>query len=137
MSAPASDLRIHFDYWEPALAAALSPNVAYLRGEVPGIDGNEGKTPRIYAVLDLRRRVFTPTALDDGPDVSGWSLSVFCVGKSVREAAWALNRVTSTYEHAVVTLGAYTSTPIRVEPGAAISSKSGVASGSVTLNYTL
>ena len=137
MSAPASDLRLHLDFWRPAITTAIAPHEAHLRGEVPGVDGNGGKVPDLFALLDLRRRAYTPTALDDHPDVSSWALSVLCAGRTVYEAAWAMDRVTDALEHAVVTIGGHESTPLRVEPGAAIGTKSGVASGSITLNYTL
>lgn len=137
MSAPASDLRVHLDFWQPALSTALSPREAYLRGEVPGLDGNSGTKPVLYALLGIRRRAYVPATFDDSPDVSGWALTVFGVGRTVGEAAWALNKVTQAFEHQTVTIGGYTSTPCRVDPGAEIGVKDGTASGSITLTYTL
>lgn len=137
MSAPASDVRLHLDYWIDALNTALDPRDAYRRGEVPGYDKNPGEKPKIYALVDIRRRAYTPMTMTAHPDVSGWVVTVWGVGRTVNESAWVLDKATEALEFASVTIGGHESTPLAVEPGAAIGSKDGIASGSISFTYTL
>lgn len=147
MSAPAVDLRLHLDYWigdygttqTGILGAALAPQKAYRRGTVPGLDGVGGTTPTSYAIVDLRRRGYTPQAMDRHADTSSWMLSVLAVGRFVDDVANMLAAVNEVLEERLATIGGHTSTPLEFDPAGSVapSFKSGIASGSASYTYVL
>lgn len=136
-SAPATDLRLHYRLFEPLLKAAIDPNRFYEFGRVPGVDGNKGTQPAIYALLDVQRRPYAPQTLSAHTDVTGWALTVVGVGTTRNEAAWVLGQVTEALEELVVTLDGQESTPLLFDVHDPIRPDGDRQSGRVSYTYVL
>lgn len=137
MSAPATDLRRHYNVALGLLNTALSPVVAYRFGEVPGADGNPGTLPDRYALVDIQRRYYRPTKMSARAHRSGWAVTVVGVGRNVDEAAWVLNRATDALEGIRLAFDPLESTPVTHERSDPIQLKDGLFEGRISWTYAL
>lgn len=130
-----SDERPHTTAILAALNAELTPRAAYLRGKVPGLDGNEGPEPVIYAIVDLERRNGNPPLRVARTTRRGWRVTVRGVGRTVAEAQWALAEVSTALEGVALTVDGTPTTPLIFEAADGVASDDGRYSGALTWTY--
>lgn len=141
-SAPVTDERTHRDVIEPLLRAALGVEPVtgsqrvYDYGKVPGADGNTGTLPSIYVLLTVDRRFVGPRRAGRAGR-SGWRITARCVGRTVDEARWALDKVTDAIDETRLTIGGYVSTPVTHESSTEIAPDDGRHSGLTVWTYAL
>lgn len=112
MAAPELDERVHWDTIAAALNAKLGPDRVFGYGEVPGLDGNSGTVPPIFALLAIQRRFVAAKKSSRRAESSGWRISVRRAGETVDEAAWAALRITEALDDVRLTIGSHISTPV-------------------------
>ncbi len=130
-----SDDRLHMTAAMTVLDAGLSPRDAYARGMVPGLSGNGGVEPAIYAIVDLERRGGAPPLRNVRTTRRSHRLTVRGVGRTVAEAQWVLAKASTAIEGAVLTVGDALSTPLVFEAAEGVSADEGRYSGAVTFTY--
>lgn len=110
------DARPHSIAVRKAITAALAPDwSAYDYGKVPGANGNPGELPAIFALVSVERRPNVNLRMSAQSARVGWRLSVECVGRTVAEAAWAMNRVSLAVNEQALTIGSQLTSPIQFE----------------------
>lgn len=129
------DERKHVAAIKTLLNAALSPNLAYDYGTVPGADGNAGTLPPIFVLLGLERRYVEPTGAGRTTR-SGWRLTVRYIGRTTDEARWAAAKVAQAMETRL-TVDGVVSTPVTHESTQAIAPDDGRFSGWAAYTYAL
>lgn len=115
MTAPGLDERAHAKALAALIDAHLGPNDVYEYGKVPGVDGNPGKEPSIYVLIQVTRRYLPATRSVRQASRSGWRASVRAVGRTVDECRWASLRVSEALDGAYLTISALPSTPVQHE----------------------
>lgn len=115
MDAPAVDERKHRAAIETAVTATLGPDRVFAPGDVPGLDGNPGNLPPIFAVLTIRRRFALPAKSSRRADVTGWRASVIAAGRTVVEVEWAGLRVAEALDGVRLNVDGHQTTPITHE----------------------
>lgn len=94
----------------PVLGSDLRPAALYLSEAQALQDG--GALPKIHAVISLVRRPGSLSRVSSGESTTGWYLSATCVGTSVREAMWAIDRV-EELRGSRITVTGYDLTPLK------------------------
>lgn len=84
------------------LNAALAPAVAYEYGKVPGSNGNPGKEPSKYVLVDVSRRYVDSFRGGGGPSVKSHRLGTRYVAKSGADARTMQKRITDALEGQIV-----------------------------------
>lgn len=136
-AAPGLDEQAHVDALTDLLTGPLNGHV-YSHGKVPGADGNDGDLPDIYVVLTLERRYAGDAPRKAGyVSRSGWRVLVRGVGRTVKEARWALVQATSALEDVHLVIDETRSTPITHESSTPIAPDDGRQSGLVEWTYAL
>jgi hypothetical protein len=141
-TAPVTDEREHDATIRPLLADALGTEDngdarIYAYGEVPGMDGNPGTVPAIYALLVIERRYVPPGLMVARANRSGWRVTVRGVGRTVNEARWAITKATRTLEDRRLQIAGATSTPLILEVAQLVEPDDGRFSGLATWTYAL
>jgi hypothetical protein len=134
-AAPGIDERHHDTALRALLKPALNDHV-YNFGDVPGADGNDGELPDIYAVVHLERRT-APVGPAGLARRSGWRIYVRCVGRTVKEARWALKRATNALEGVRIEVDDIRSTPLAHDSSDGVRPDDGRQSGLVEFTYVL
>lgn len=99
MTVTQTDPRPHMTAILAALNTALSPNAAYALDGVPGTKQNAKEServkslPNIYAEVNLAPRSTPAIGLVPRERRGAWRVTTVCVGRSINEAFWAMDRV--------------------------------------------
>lgn len=130
-AAPVIDERLH----RTALIAAITA----FEDDLPVFD--YGKTPAtlppIFVMLAIERRYVEPQTSTGTTSRSGWRILFRFVGRTVDEARWAQMKLTQALDQKRLSIGGYTSTPVRHESSSAIAEDDGRYSGSAEWTYAL
>jgi hypothetical protein len=110
------DQRVHAVAVKAALNTALTGDAAaYDYDEVPGSNGNAGTLPNIYVALSVERRAGAPLRSTASTGRTGWRVAARCVGRSVNECRWAVNKVAVALNEKALTIGGDVTTPVQFE----------------------
>lgn len=115
MTAPVLDEREHAKVLAAAIKAQLGPRDVYEYGDVPGVDGNAGTQPSIYALIQVSRRFIPALHSTREASRSGWRVSVRAVGSTVNECRWATSRIALALDSQRVAIAGHLSTRIQHE----------------------
>lgn len=130
------DARLHAAAVRTAITAALAPSwTAYDYGKVPGADGNTGTLPNIFCLVSVERRFNSNLRLSAQAGTGGWRVSVRCLGRTVDEARWAMDRVTRALNEARLLIDGRATTPIQFESDQAPAFDDGRYSGLSSWTY--
>lgn len=136
-TAPGLDVRPHMAAIKALIDATLSPHKSYGYDNLPGMNGTAGEVPAIFAVVSVERRFAGTPRMNGRPSRSGWRVSARWAGRTLNEALWAEERVTSALEGVKVTLDGQTSTPISHEVSQAAAYDDGRMVGLTEFTYVL
>lgn len=124
-----SDDRPHMAALITALNAELTPREAFARGTVPE------EEPAIYVVVDIERRGGAAPLRNVRTARRSHRVTVRGVGRTVKEAQWALAEASSALEGATLTVSGGTTTPLVFESAEGVSEDEGRYSGALTWTY--
>lgn len=100
------DERPHVEAIVERATQALGPDVvAYDRGTVPGVDGNPGEQPELYAVVDVARRPGGAARAGGATPTTLWRCWIRIVGETANEVRWGNNRITQAFEDQAIEVG--------------------------------
>lgn len=71
--------------------------------------------PHIYVVVHIERRYNPSLRLSAQASFAGWRVSLRCVGRTVDEVRWVMNRVATALNEKVLTVSGEPTTPIQFE----------------------
>lgn len=137
MSAPSFDERPHADALAAAIKAQFGPWECYEHGEVPGLDGNAGSIPDIFALVQVSRRYLPTQQAVRRASRTAWRASIHAVGRTADECRWAMNRISLALDSQRLAVSGRASTPIQHETSDDPGPDGGRFSALVRFTYTL
>lgn len=137
MTAPTLDARKHAEALKVDLKAALNSQHVYDYDEVPGVDGNPGPLPGIFALISVELVPSTNRRMTGQSAVRRWIASVSGLGETVDESRWALAKIAGAlYEKRLTVDGTATSPLLSPEPGQAPRREDGRYIGRLIFTYS-
>lgn len=113
--AHALDERQHAEALKAAINARLTPHSTFEYGAVPGLNGNAGTHPSIYALVQVERRSIPTRSAVRRATRTGWRASIRAVGRTPNETRWASQRIAEALDGTRLTVGGFETTPVEHE----------------------